>query len=130
MHYQLRIHLKIGFHHHFQFNKVDISDRQAVETLFKSQPITKVIHLAAQAGVRYSIENPHSYIDSNIVGFCHILEGCRHHHIEHLVYASSSSVYGASKQYPFKENINVACVLTILSIYSLVTYVYFKTTYR
>ena len=91
----------------FNFVKMDISDRIGIEKLFKEEKFDRVIHLAAQAGVRYSIENPMAYIDSNIVGFATILEGCRHNNIEHLVYASSSSVYGANKKIPFSTNDNV-----------------------
>ena len=76
----------------FRFIKMDISDRDGIANLFKEEQFNRVIHLAAQAGVRYSIENPMAYIDSNVVGFATILEGCRHNKIEHLVYASSSSV--------------------------------------
>jgi len=76
----------------FQFIKLDLADRTAMEALFKEQQFDKVVNLAAQAGVRYSIENPLSYVDSNIVGFAHVLEGCRHNKVKHLVYASSSSV--------------------------------------
>ena len=79
----------------FKMARLDLSDRDAMEKLFKDEGFEKVVHLAAQAGVRYSIENPHSYINSNIVGTLHILEGCRHNDVAHLVYASSSSVYGA-----------------------------------
>lgn len=81
----------------------DIADRERIAALFAGHDITHVIHLAAQAGVRYSLENPHAYVDSNLVGFVNILEGCRHHNIEHLVYASSSSVYGANRKMPFAE---------------------------
>jgi UDP-glucuronate 4-epimerase len=88
----------------FLFQKMDIADGVAVAALFDSHPITHVIHLAAQAGVRYSIEQPLPYIESNILGFTHIIEGCRHHKIRHLVYASSSSVYGANTQQPFSES--------------------------
>jgi UDP-glucuronate 4-epimerase len=91
----------------FTFIKMDIADRSAMEILFKAQQFDKVIHLAAQAGVRYSIENPHAYIDSNIVGFMNILEGCRHNKSQHLVYASSSSVYGANESMPFSVQDNV-----------------------
>lgn len=91
----------------FIFVKMDISDRIGIEKLFKEEKFDRVIHLAAQAGVRYSIENPMAYIDSNIVGFATILEGCRHNNIEHLVYASSSSVYGANKKIPFSTDDNV-----------------------
>lgn len=91
----------------FKFIKVDISNKNAMDELFQLEGFNKVVHLAAQAGVRYSIENPHSYIDSNIVGFLNILEGCRHNDVEHLVYASSSSVYGANEKTPFSESDNV-----------------------
>lgn len=85
----------------FTFVKLDLADRQGMETLFAEQQFDRVIHLAAQAGVRYSIENPMAYIDSNIVGFATILEGCRHNKVQHLVYASSSSVYGMNEKMPF-----------------------------
>ena len=88
----------------FKFIKMDLTDRHNLNELFKAEQFDKVANLAAQAGVRYSLTNPHAYIESNIVGFCNILEGCRHHHIKHLVYASSSSVYGANTNYPFSEN--------------------------
>jgi len=91
----------------FEFAKIDLADRPAMEALFAVSRIERVIHLAAQAGVRYSIENPHSYVDSNIVGTLHVLEGCRHHGIEHLVYASTSSVYGANTNMPFSVHQNV-----------------------
>jgi UDP-glucuronate 4-epimerase len=91
----------------FKFVKADIADREAMEQLFARENFQRVVHLAAQAGVRYSIKNPHVYIQSNIVGFLHILEGCRHHKIEHLVYASSSSVYGSNAKVPFSESDNV-----------------------
>ncbi|MEO1037755.1 MAG: NAD-dependent epimerase [Pseudomonadota bacterium] len=91
----------------FELVRADLADRVAVEETFKKHRIDRVVHLAAQAGVRYSIENPHAYIDSNIVGTLHILEGCRHHEVEHLVYASSSSVYGANTQMPFSVHDNV-----------------------
>lgn len=81
----------------------DIADRDRVARLFADHDITRVVHLAAQAGVRYSLENPHTYVDSNVVGFVNILEACRHHNVEHLVYASSSSVYGANRKMPFAE---------------------------
>ena len=88
----------------FALIEADLEDRQAVEGAFASHKPTKVVNLAAQAGVRYSIENPAAYIQSNLVGFGHILEGCRHHGIEHLVYASSSSVYGGNTNLPFSEH--------------------------
>ncbi len=91
----------------FTFKKIDLADRPAIEELFAAEEFDRVIHLAAQAGVRYSIENPHSYIESNIVGTLHILEGCRHHNVEHLVYASSSSVYGSNTNMPFSVHQNV-----------------------
>lgn len=88
----------------FTFEKLDLADTQAVSGVFKRYPIQKVVSLAAQAGVRYSIENPRAYIDSNLVGFANIIEECRQHQVEHLVYASSSSVYGANQQQPFSES--------------------------
>jgi UDP-glucuronate 4-epimerase len=91
----------------FTFIKMDISDRDAMATLFANHQFDKVIHLAAQAGVRFSITNPHAYVDSNIVGFMNILEGCRHNKVEHLCYASSSSVYGANESMPFSVDDNV-----------------------
>ena len=91
----------------FSFIKMDIADRSAMESLFATEKFDRVIHLAAQAGVRYSIENPHAYVDANIMGFMNILEGCRHHKVEHLVYASSSSVYGANESMPFSVDDNV-----------------------
>ncbi len=91
----------------FSFEKVELADRAAVEALFATAGFDRVIHLAAQAGVRYSIENPHSYVDSNVVGTLHILEGCRHHDVGHLVYASTSSVYGANTNMPFSVHQNV-----------------------
>jgi UDP-glucuronate 4-epimerase len=85
----------------FSFEPIDLADRTAMEHLFAEQRFTKVVHLAAQAGVRYSIDNPHAYVDSNLAGFVNVLEGCRHHGCDHLVYASSSSVYGANTKLPF-----------------------------
>jgi UDP-glucuronate 4-epimerase len=87
--------------------RVDIEDRSAVAEAFKKYRPQRVINLAAQAGVRYSLENPHAYVDSNLVGFVNILEGCRHNGVEHLVYASSSSVYGANTRMPFSVHDNV-----------------------
>ena len=87
--------------------RIDLADRNAMEACFATHEPQRVVNLAAQAGVRYSIENPLAYIDSNIVGFAHILEGCRHHGVEHLVYASSSSVYGANTAMPFSIHQNV-----------------------
>jgi UDP-glucuronate 4-epimerase len=91
----------------FKMVRLDLNDREGIAKLFSVEGFEKVVHLAAQAGVRYSLENPHSYIDSNIVGTLHILEGCRHHDVEHLVYASSSSVYGANTAMPFSIHQNV-----------------------
>lgn len=91
----------------FKFIKLDIADRSRIEELFAGEKFQRVIHLAAQAGVRYSLTNPHAYIDSNIVGFLNILEGCRHNAVEHLAYASSSSVYGANIHMPFSIHDNV-----------------------
>jgi UDP-glucuronate 4-epimerase len=87
----------------FKFIKLDLADTLATESLFKSEQPERVIHLAAQAGVRYSLQNPHAYVQSNLVAFTNILEGCRHHKVEHLVYASSSSVYGGNTKLPFSE---------------------------
>jgi len=91
----------------FRFIKIDLADRAGMEKLFADEQFDKVVNLAAQAGVRYSIENPLSYVDSNIVGFAHILEGCRHNKVKHLVYASSSSVYGLNESMPFSIHDNV-----------------------
>jgi UDP-glucuronate 4-epimerase len=91
----------------FRFVKMELGDRSGLEALFQAERFDKVIHLAAQAGVRYSLTNPHAYIDSNLVGFTHILEGCRHHGVQHLTYASSSSVYGANTAMPFSVHQNV-----------------------
>lgn len=91
----------------FTFEKLDIADRAGMRRLFQNHRFDAVMHLAAQAGVRYSIENPQAYIDGNLVGFGNILEGCRHSHVGHLVYASSSSVYGANTRLPFSEHDNV-----------------------
>jgi UDP-glucuronate 4-epimerase len=91
----------------FSFYKLDISDRKAVDELFGKYQFDRVVNLAAQAGVRYSLENPYSYLDSNLSGFLNILEGCRHHQVKHLVYASSSSVYGLNTNMPFSVHQNV-----------------------
>lgn len=87
--------------------RMDLANRNGIEQVFAEHKPHRVVNLAAQAGVRYSIENPLAYIDSNIVGFAHVLEGCRHHQVEHLVYASSSSVYGANEKMPFSVHDNV-----------------------
>jgi UDP-glucuronate 4-epimerase len=94
-------------HSNYAHLRIDLGDRVAMEECFATHKPQRVVNLAAQAGVRYSIENPLTYIDSNIVGFAHILEGCRHHRVEHLVYASSSSVYGANTAMPFSVHDNV-----------------------
>lgn len=94
-------------HPNYTHLRIDLADRQAIEAAFSSHKPQRVVNLAAQAGVRYSIDNPMAYIDSNIVGFAHILEGCRHHDVGHLVYASSSSVYGANTAMPFSVHQNV-----------------------
>ena len=91
----------------FRMERINLADRAAMEKLFTEEGFEKVVHLAAQAGVRYSMENPHSYIESNIVGTTNILEGCRHNKVAHLVYASSSSVYGANTTMPFSIHQNV-----------------------
>lgn len=91
----------------FRFIKLDVADRDGISALFATEKFDRVIHLAAQAGVRYSLQNPHAYIDSNIVGFTNMLEGCRHAKVQHLVYASSSSVYGGNKKMPFSEHDSV-----------------------
>jgi len=91
----------------FTFIKMDMADRDEMAKLFKEQQFNRVMNLAAQAGVRYSLENPLAYVDSNLVGFANILEGCRHNNVEHLVYASSSSVYGSNTDMPFSVHDNV-----------------------
>ncbi len=98
---------QIGEHPNFEFIRLDLADRAGMETLFRQHKPRRVVHLAAQAGVRYSLENPHAYVDSNLVGFMNILEGCRHHAVEHLVYASSSSVYGLNTAMPYSVHDNV-----------------------
>ena len=94
-------------HANFRFVKLDVADRAGMERLFAEEGFDRVIHLAAQAGVRYSLQNPHAYVDSNLVGFMNILEGCRHGKVGHLVYASSSSVYGGNTKMPFSEHDSV-----------------------
>lgn len=100
-------------HPNFRFRELDISDRAPMEKLFEADEFQRVVHLAAQAGVRHSIENPHVYVQSNVTGFLHMLEGCRQQKVEHLVYASTSSVYGANTQMPFSERHNVDHPLTL-----------------
>jgi UDP-glucuronate 4-epimerase len=97
----------------FRFVKSDVADREAMETLFRAEQFQRVVHLAAQAGVRYSIENPHAYVHSNITGFLQVIEGCRRTQVEHLVYASTSSVYGANTHMPFSERQGVDHPLTL-----------------
>jgi len=97
----------------FRFDKLDIADREAMQTLFDRDQFGAVVHLAAQAGVRHSISNPHVYVQSNITGFLHVLEGCRQQRVGHLVYASTSSVYGANTSMPFSERQNVDHPLTL-----------------
>ncbi len=87
----------------FEFVKADLADREAMDALFSTGNFQRVVHLGAQAGVRYSIENPHAYVHSNLVGFLQVIEGCRNYEVEHLVYASTSSVYGANTRMPFSE---------------------------
>jgi UDP-glucuronate 4-epimerase len=91
----------------FRFSRLDIADRDGIAALFAAERPQQVINLAAQAGVRYSLQNPHSYVDSNVVGFVNLLEGCRHNGIEHLVYASTSSIYGGNERMPYSEHDNV-----------------------
>ncbi|NJD36179.1 MAG: NAD-dependent epimerase [Betaproteobacteria bacterium] len=91
----------------FSFSRLDIADRAGIAALFAAERPQRVINLAAQAGVRYSLQNPHAYVDSNVVGFVNILEGCRHNGVEHFVYASSSSIYGGNERMPFSEHDNV-----------------------
>ncbi|MEX0791515.1 MAG: NAD-dependent epimerase [Pirellulaceae bacterium] len=98
---------RIESHANFRFVELDVADRAEMPALFERESFDVVIHLAAQAGVRYSLENPHAYVDSNLVGFMNILEGCRHTHVKHLAYASSSSVYGANTEMPFSVHHNV-----------------------
>ncbi len=91
----------------WRFVKLDIAEREPMAELFRAERFQRVVHLAAQPGVRYSLTNPHAYIHSNLVGFAEILEGCRHNRVEHLVYASSSSVYGANRRMPYSVHDNV-----------------------
>ena len=100
----------------FRFVRMDLENREGIEKLFADAKFDRVVHLAAQAGVRYSLENPHAYIDSNILGTLNILEGCRHHPVEHLVYASSSSVYGANTSMPFSVHDNVDHPLALYAV--------------
>ena len=97
----------------FRFVKADLADREAMEAVFHAGKFERVVHLGAQAGVRYSIENPHAYVQSNVVGFLQVIEGCRRNSVEHLVYASTSSVYGANTQMPFSEKHGVDHPMTL-----------------
>ena len=112
---RLKILNDISESENFTFIKLDLADREAISTLFSNYQFDTVINLGAQAGVRYSIENPHAYVDSNVVGFVNILEGCRHHDIKHLIYASSSSVYGMNIKQPFTTS---DCVDFPISLYA------------
>jgi UDP-glucuronate 4-epimerase len=98
---------RLKMHAGFRFHRLSVEDREAIPALFASERPQRVIHLAAQAGVRYSLTNPHAYVDANIQGFMNILEGCRHNDVEHLAYASSSSVYGGNTAMPFSEHQNI-----------------------
>ena len=98
---------RLSGHAGFCFQLMDVADRAAMERLFADEHFDRVVHLAAQAGVRYSLVNPQAYIDSNVVGFMNVLEGCRHHRVQHLAYASSSSVYGGNTHMPFSEHHNI-----------------------
>ncbi len=98
---------RLRAHRGFRFEKIDLAHRPGMEALFAASAIDRVVHLAAQAGVRYSVENPQAYADSNLTGTLHVLEGCRHQRVEHLVFASTSSVYGANTKMPFSVHQNV-----------------------
>jgi UDP-glucuronate 4-epimerase len=97
----------------FRFEKIDVADREAMQEVFQREKFERVVHLAAQAGVRYSLENPHAYVHSNVTGFLEVIEGCRRNDVEHLVYASTSSVYGANTRMPFSEGQGVDHPLTL-----------------
>ena len=98
---------RLTSHSNFRFVKMDVADQAGTARLFAEEKFDRVIHLAAQAGVRYSLQNPHAYVESNLVGFTNILEGCRHGGVQHLTYASSSSVYGGNTKMPFSEHDSV-----------------------
>ena len=98
---------RLGAREGYSFCRLDLADQRGMERLFREVEPERVVHLAAQAGVRYSLSNPHAYVESNLVGFINILEGCRHHGVKHLVYASSSSVYGLNTRMPFSVRDNV-----------------------
>src|SRR3974390_1438594 len=109
---QARLEILKGYPR-FEFVKADLADRQAMESLFHVHEFQRVVHLGAQAGVRYSIENPDAYVQNNVVGFLHVIEGCRRNGVEHLVYASTSSVYGANTRLPFSETHGVDHPMTL-----------------
>jgi UDP-glucuronate 4-epimerase len=98
---------RLAAHGGFRFAKLNLEDRERMASLFAAERPQRIVHLAAQAGVRYSLQNPHAYLDSNLAGFINILEGCRHNGAEHLIYASSSSVYGGNTRLPFSEHDNI-----------------------
>jgi UDP-glucuronate 4-epimerase len=98
---------RLSGHAGFRFTKIDIADEERMGKFFRNERSQRVVHLAAQAGVRHSLENPQAYVRSNLAGFVNVLEGCRHSKVEHLVYASSSSIYGGNKKMPFSEHDNV-----------------------
>jgi UDP-glucuronate 4-epimerase len=98
---------RLEAHAGFRFARLNLEDRERMAALFASERPQRIVHLAAQAGVRYSLQNPHAYLDSNLAGFINVLEGCRHNGVEHLVYASSSSVYGGNTRMPFSEHDNI-----------------------
>lgn len=100
----------------FRFVKLDLVDAEGIAALFEKEKFKRVVHLAAQAGVRHSIEHPRIYVDSNVTGFLHILEGCRHNDVQHLVYASTSSVYGANTRMPFSVDQNVGHPLSLYAV--------------
>ncbi len=106
---------QLAAYRHFKFVALDLADRQGMAQLFKTEAFQQVVHLAAQAGVRHSLTAPFDYVDSNLVGMMTVLEGCRHHKVEHLVFASSSSVYGMQHQVPFRET---DCVDFPVSLYA------------
>lgn len=107
--------IQSALHDNYRFMRLDLADRESMDALFSANHFDVVVNLAAQAGVRYSIENPHAYVDSNVTGFINILEGCRRSRVGHLVYASSSSVYGRNSETPFRESDRVD---TPVSVYA------------
>ena len=101
----------------FTFHKMELADREGMAALFADEKFDRVIHLAAQAGVRYSLENPHAYADANLIGHLNVLEGCRHNHVQHLLYASSSSVYGLNRKMPFSTDDSVDHPVSLFTVY-------------